>query len=419
MTVGTDLPAPGTADAARETPDATTPAVVRGDGTTARSRAARRWRRARWAVLVIGVLLLVVAVLAVTRPVTSSTPYSPDNPGPGGARAVAQVLGDQGVDVQHVTHVADAVSAAGPGTTLLVTPSLLLPEQAHALAGVEADLVLLGADDTLVGAATDGDVGRVQAPATSGYPFAPGCDLPVAQRAGALQLVSGLAADPTATRDVTLCWVVDDRAALAQVERPTPGGTRTVTAVDDPSFVRNDTVLEDGNAALALGLLGAHEKLVWLVPDPLDTSASGDTSPSAGSVLPPWAGVVGLWALLVVVVAGVWRARRLGPLVAEELPVVVRATETTRGRGRLYRRARSRGHAAAGLRASTADVVARRLGVPRSADPTSLTDAVSRATGRSAHDVADLLYGPPPPDDDALAELARRLDTLESEVHRS
>ncbi|SKC35738.1 DUF4350 domain-containing protein [Krasilnikoviella flava] len=402
-------------------PDAVTSPVVTGDGTTGRGRAARRWQRTRWALLVLAVLVLVVAVLAVLRPATSTTPYAPDNAQPNGARAVAQVLGRQGVEVDHVTRVADAVAAAGPGTTLVVTPgTMLLPEQVDALAGVDADLVLLGADDALVRAATDGDVSRTPGAAAPAFAVEPGCDLPLAVRAGELLLTPGLQAEPGAS-DVTLCWPVESSAALARVERPGPDGTRAVTAVDDPTFVRNDTVLDNGNAAFALGLLGAHETLVWLVPDPLDTSSTGDGgAPAAdGSVLPPWAGVVGLWALLVVLVAGVWRARRLGPLVAEELPVVVRAAETTRGRGRLYRRARSRGHAAAGLRAATAETVARRLGVPRSADPTALTDAVSRATGRPAHDVADLLYGPPPHDDDALTELARRLDTLESEVHRS
>ena len=34
-------------------------------------------------------------------------------------------------------------------------------------------------------------------------------------------------------------------------------------------------------------------------------------------------------------------------------------------------------------------------------------------------EVAGLLYGPPPKDDAGLAQLARRLDELESEVHRS
>ncbi|MCK9795044.1 DUF4350 domain-containing protein [Isoptericola sp. 4D.3] len=402
-------------------PEAMTSAVVTGDGTTARGRAADRWRRVRWTLLVLGFLALVVAVLAVMRPATSTTPYAPDNAQPNGARAVAEVLGQEGVEVEHVTHVADAVAAAGPGTTLVVTPAtMLLPEQVDALAGVDADLVLLGAADDLVREATGDAVSRGPAADAPDGPIPPGCDLPVARAAGPVRLAPGLQAGPAPSGDTTLCWTVDGGAALAQVALQSSDGPRTVTAVDDATLVRNDTVLADGNAALALGLLGTHEKLVWLVPDPLDVTATTDeASPPATGLLPPWAGVVGLWALLVVLVAAVWRARRLGPLVAEELPVVVRATETTRGRGRLYRRARSRGHAAAGLRAATAEVVARRLGVPGSADPTALTDAVSRATGRTAHDVADLLYGPPPPDDDALTELARRLDTLESEVHRS
>ena len=41
-----------------------------------------------------------------------------------------------------------------------------------------------------------------------------------------------------------------------------------------------------------------------------------------------------------------WRGRRLGPLVVEPLPVVVKAVESTQGRGRLYRRVRDRAHAA-------------------------------------------------------------------------
>lgn len=404
--------------------------AVTGDGTTAGSRAARRWRRARWTVLVLAVLVLVVTVLAVSRPPTSTAAYAPDNAQPAGSRAVAQVLEGQGVEIEHVTRVADAVAAARPGTTLLVTPSpYLLPEQADALATAGADLVVAGAGDDLVRTASDGAVSRTPVGDAIGT-VAPRCDLPVARAAGDLGLTAGLGAEPDASTDVTLCWPADGGAALAQVAvppAPGPGDVgpredRAVTFVDDPSFLRNDTVLDDGNAALALGLLGGHERLVWLVQDPLDITTTGDddgVSAPTGSLLPPWAGTVGLWALLVVVVAGVWRARRLGAVVPETLPVVVRASETTRGRGRLYRRARSRGRAAAGLRATAAEHVARRLGLPRSADATALTDAVGRATGRPPQEVADLLYGPPPADDEALAALARRLDILESEVHRS
>ncbi len=129
--------------------------------------------------------------------------------------------------------------------------------------------------------------------------------------------------------------------------------------------------------------------------------------------------ILALQLLLVAVVAALWRGRRLGRLVTEQLPVVVRAGETTRGRGRLYRRARSYGHAAAALRAGTAARSAARLGLPRSAPAPAVIDAVARAASRAPQDVEALLYGPPPTDDRGLARLARDLDHLESEVHRT
>ena len=417
--------------------------AVMGDGTTASGRARRRWRRVRWTLLVLAALALVVGVLAVTRPTTSDTPYAPDSTAPAGSRALAQVLGRQGVEVRHVTTVGEAVRAAGPGTMLLVTPSpLLTPEQAAAIADVPASLVLVEPGGTLLDLATDGAVGLVHTPA--GGLRAPRCELPAAVAAGELGLFAGLEVrdgelldaaggldgegvggeglDGTGGLDaagVQACWPAGraGAVALAQVEVDPGTGPRTVTAVADPALLRNGDVATAGNAALALHLLGGTERLVWLVQDPFDLSTGAGVSADAG-MLPAWAGPVGLWALLCALVAAAWRSRRLGPLVTEDLPVVVPAAEATRGRGRLYRRARARGHAAAALRAACADRLAGRLGVPRTANGPTLSAAVVRATGRDPQDVARLLYGPPPADDAALAALARRLDDLKSEVHR-
>ncbi|RYV49504.1 DUF4350 domain-containing protein, partial [Pengzhenrongella frigida] len=85
----------------------------------------------------------------------------------------------------------------------------------------------------------------------------------------------------------------------------------------------------------------------------------------------------------------------------------------------LYRRSRSYGHAAAALRAGAASRSAARVGLPRSAGAPAVIEALARATAWSTEDVAALLYGPPPTDDSGLERLARRLDKLESEVHRS
>ena len=71
-----------------------------------------------------------------------------------------------------------------------------------------------------------------------------------------------------------------------------------------------------------------------------------------------------VWQLcLVVLLVALWKGRRPGPLVAEELPVVVRASETVEGRGRLYRSRRARDRAAAALRTATLQRLLPRLGL--------------------------------------------------------
>ncbi|OLT55461.1 hypothetical protein BJF88_06140 [Cellulosimicrobium sp. CUA-896] len=362
-------------------------------------------------------MVVLAGLAAIARPSTSSTPLAPDNPAPGGARAVAEVLRDRGVDVTYVRGVSDAVAAADAGSTLLVTESsYLLDEQVDALVAAPADLVLLSPTERMLAAATGGAAELAYDWSDGGTVRSPQCDDPSAQAAGALRS-DGVGFRLAGTADAALCF-------------PSPGGPqvgaylvheadgRTVRAIDTTAVLSNGTVAEDGNAALALWALGADERLVWLVQDPFDTSVPGGQEDPAVA-LPPWTGVVALQLLVVVLVVALWRGRRLGALVTEDLPVVVRASETTRGRGRLYRRAGSRGHAAAGLRASTADRLAARLGLPRSADAASLVDAVARATDRPTDQVAQLLYGPPPVDDAALLELARHLDQIESEVYHS
>lgn len=391
--------------------------AVTGDGTTARSRAGRRWRAARWTVLVVVVVGVVAGGLALVRAPSSGTPFAPDNPAPDGAQAVARILGDHGVHVDDVRSVDAAVRAAGPGTTLAILPGtgrLLEPGELARLAAVPADVVLLGPDTDLLAAV---------APALrpgygwSGTPVLAEarCDDPDAVAAGSVTTVaSGFVPVDPADTGVTVCFPVDD--ALAPSGTGSYAVVRTghrVAAFDDPALVTNRALARAGNAALALRMLGRHDHLVWLVPQ--ETSVHGPGG-SLLDLLPGWFRPTALWVLVVAALAVWWRAPRLGPLVPEDLPVVVRSSETTRGRGRLYRAGGSRGHAAAGLRAASADRLARSLGLPRSAGADELVDAVVRATARDAATVTQILYGPPPPDDAALLRLATTLDDLESEV---
>ncbi len=181
----------------------------------------------------------------------------------------------------------------------------------------------------------------------------------------------------------------------------------------------NNQVTQASDAAIALRMLGHSGRLVWYVPSRLDTP--GESTGSA-ALVPRWIGP-GL-ALGAVAFAGVvlWRGRRLGRLVPEPLPVVVRAAETTESRGRLYRRARDASRASLVLQQATQKRLADYFGMPR---PTgsgpadhALVSAVAAASGRRLDEVGALLYGPPPTQDDHLLGLAVELADLEKEVRR-
>jgi hypothetical protein len=123
-----------------------------------------------------------------------------------------------------------------------------------------------------------------------------------------------------------------------------------------------------------------------------------------------------LQAGLAVVILGIWRGRRLGPILSERLPVKVRSSETVEGHGRLYFRLGARDRAAAALRAGSVQRLGAVFG--HRDDPAMLAQVVAQRVGRDVPQVRLWLAGPAPPDDDQLTTLARNLDQLEQEALR-
>jgi hypothetical protein len=187
-----------------------------------------------------------------------------------------------------------------------------------------------------------------------------------------------------------------------------------VVVLGQADVLTNAHLDADANAAVALRLLGTEPSLTWIVPDPLQ--AGSEQGPSLGSLLPGWVRWVVLQACLALLLALLWRARRLGPVVREPLPVAVRGAETLLGRARLYRRARAVDRAAATLRTAVLRRLAVRLAVPPAAGPDAVAVRVAAATGRDPVRVRQVLLGPAPADERALVALADDLDALDREV---
>lgn len=366
----------------------------------------RRWLRGRRSTLLLvvaAVAALLVAVFLGSGGVRTSTPLDPDNPDPEGAQALARVLADQGVDVT-VVRGADALSDAdtGPGTTVVVTSTEQLGQStARRLLDdtTDAQLVLVAPGPGTTEALDVTDLPyQVRVP----DPRASACD------------------DPTYAG---LSLQVDDA-----VEYPGAGGCfggkhGSIIATPRAGIVlfgaadalTNEQILRSGNAATVLRLLGQGDRLVWYVPT-LDDLV-GDDGVSLQSLLPRWirpATWLGGTALLALIL---WRARRLGPLSREPLPVVVKAIETTRSRGRLYRRSGDRTHAAAALRHAARTRLAERLQLGI-AEPEAVVRDVARHLDRPLAEVEALLApdAPAPTTDHALIILADHLAELDREV---
>ncbi|MER6982052.1 DUF4350 domain-containing protein, partial [Streptomyces carpinensis] len=370
--------------------------------------------------LALLLLLSAAVALAILRSGDRHGHLDPRSADPYGSRAVAALLADHGVSTRVVTTLDQARTAAGPDTTLLVAvPDLLTQKQQSRLRTTTSAsggrTVLVAPGDPSLGGLAPG----VTADPAPGFDttLAPDCSLAAARRAGTAELGDGLRYTTTA-RDADSCYPSDGLPTLLRIPDTAQGGDTVVLGA--PDILYNDRLDKQGNASLALQLLGSRPHLVWYLPSLTDDSTQDTGEHDFFDLLPSgW-----LWGTLQLFIAAalaaLWRARRFGPLVPERLPVAIRASETAEGRARLYRKVNARDRAAAALRSTTRIRLAPLLGIPvtQAHTPETLLPALAGRLDGDGQDLHDLLFGPPPGDDAALVSLADRLDALEREVRR-
>ena len=309
----------------------------------------------------LAVLLLIVLVGVAAGYVKSREAHGRLDPrayDPAGSRAIAELLRDQGVAVELTRTTDQAVARADDQSTLLILrPSLLQKPQLAALAdaGTERVVLVEPTEDSLAALVP----GITVAGTAAVEEREPACDLPAARRAGAAETGGVLLeAEPGSDAELALCYSAGGDPSL--VSSRTPEREVVVWGAADP--LTNDRLDEDGNAALAMNLLGQERRLVWYLPTLGDALATEQKSPYA--LMPSWWKWGFLQVAIAVLLLGLWRVRRLGPVVVEPLPVVVRAAETVEGRARLYRRAHARDRAADVLRAAARERLAPMVGLP-------------------------------------------------------
>ncbi len=368
----------------------------------------QRWSAARWVLLS---LVVIVAIATLTTYLTAPRPGGPMDPAStsrDGTRALVTLLRESGVDVVEAPDIATVEGAARPGTLIVVLQTFALLDQdvLRRLSDLPGDRLLVAPTSSTREALAP----RIRL--AGSVPFGgaePDCDLREATRAGEVQL--GVSDEYESADDfpITSCYA----GALV---RYTDDG-RSVTVVGSSDFMTNGGLLSAGNAALAMNLAGTDPRVIWYAPQ--QREGQSDAGAEITDLIPPAVGWIVIQLCLAIALIAVWKGRRLGPLVAERMPVVVRASETVEGRGRLYRSRRASDRAANALRTATLQRMLPRLGLSVNAEPPAIVAAVAQRCGAHPQTLAHTLFGPSPQSDDDLVNLARELDNIERQVAQS
>lgn len=407
-----------TKDAAPAGPSTTGTAGSYGSLGPTRSAAVDRIRGiVPWLVILLLGSLALVAVGARSAP--DPRLLDPRSSDPVGSRALAEVLRANGVEVSVIQAIAQLPAAVPSGTTVVVTADdQLSPRSLRELAQRSR-----GADRLVVLLAQAGSVG-VLTPSLQGYPAPTAFPLSSAPASrceisgitpGDLVVGASVLMLPTGSAEVETCLptreLEDGGALLAHL--PADETQPQTFLVGFAPGLTNGSITSEDNAAIGLRLLGHSPDLLWLIPSGGDGPvAAGDTY----SPWPIWTTPVGMTLAVGTVLLALVRGRRLGRVVHEPLPVVVRAAETTESRGHLYRRSRDRERTAAILREGTRTRLRHRLGVARGEPLQTLVLAVAAATGEPHDRIHNLLADTEPASTAELITLGADLAELEGKV---
>ncbi|RSN36330.1 DUF4350 domain-containing protein [Amycolatopsis sp. WAC 01416] len=367
--------------------------------------ARRIWRGVRLPLAVVLMLVLTGTLLVLVQGEQTTGALEPGSYEPGGSRALATLLEREGVKIPVVRTAAAAKGVARDATVLITQPAYLPKNTFAEIRRSAKHVVLVRPSPATVEEILPGvrSTGQLETEARS-----PDCQAvdPVAAGSATMGGLKYTATQPRAQE----CY------GGSYLEVPGPEGTVTVLGTPEP--LTNERLANEGNAALAMRLLGKHERLVWYLPTPADPSLEAEKKPLSELIPAGWS-YAALQAGVAVVLLALWRSRRLGQVVTEPIPVVVRAAEATEGRARLYRKAKAAAHAGETLREAARARLRPLLGLTRDAEPAALVESVAARTGRTPAEIGALLYGDQPADDAALVRLADGLDVVEREVERS
>lgn len=323
-----------------------------------------------WILLALAVILVVILVGGAGG---SGPPFDPRSVEPDGAKGIVEVLEELGVDVE----ISQSVPRPSDAGALVLVDRLLQDDRAAVDRWVEAGGVLVVADPTspfvpptqqnFAGALDAGD-----------------CPLAALTNAERIEIERGAFFDP---EGAGWCFGTGDRAHIVA----SPKGEGVVVAVGGQQLFTNAALDEADGAVVAVNLLvptrDGNPGVTFVGPSvvPLE---------DAGALIAPRVINAIMMGLAAFLIYALHRARRLGRVVAEPLPVHIHSSELILQAGVLSERSDDPSGSAAVIRNDFVGRAAASLSLRSDDDVAAMSAAIHRATGQPEEDIAAALTRP-------------------------
>lgn len=344
--------------------------------------------------MVWGLLILALVVVAMMADRGGSGSLDPRSVDPDGARGVVQVLEELGADVA----IDRSVPEDDDSSALLLEDRLTDDDRDRLMEWVEAGGVLVVADPT--SPLTPGTAARQTGPIAAGN-----CTIPALSGA---ELITTRSANLFPRTDAS-CF--GDREFAHIVAEPRGAGN--LVSIGGPGIFTNAALDEADEAVVLVALLAPDPdaaRVAFLAPSVV---ALGDEDVT--DLVPTRVTNAVLQLMVAFLLYALFRARRLGPVVSEPLPVRIEGSELVLGAGRLAERAKDPASTASVLRADLNLRSRRALGVRDDVDEEALAALIATATDVE-HERVVASLNEPVTDEDGLVRIAREIDELHTRL---
>ncbi|QPK94628.1 hypothetical protein HCQ94_02710 [Actinomyces sp. zg-332] len=370
-------------------------------------------------VYILIALLLIIAFIVsmIFNNTKSSTPYAIDNPGKNGTMALSEVLREKSTYIKTINRVSNIknISSKEDSAIVVLNPHMIPDKKLKTIENNKVkDIIFINT--------ANANLSNIQTTfSSSTKPITSDCTLDFLNYKTKIShslfsLLPKNSSDSVSNTNLAVCFPIKGKEGTSYALIQKKNANNTLTYISDGSIFTNGQITKEGNAALALNILNKYKTVYWYLPYLEDFSSPEEKQTGVNALLPP--GTYQLVILLAIATLFYLSGKsiRLGKVVEEDLPVIVKHEDIIFSKANLYRKSNDQEYTANILRRYYKKKLSKLLIINERSSLEEFTNALAKKTGSSITDLEKIFFTQPIRSNEELNILSLNLESIEKRV---